>query len=140
MWMRLMFGLAVLAVAVVPAAVAAQMTAPQASGRTVASFYSPSHNLGCEMDDRRAGVPNEVYCQSVKAPHSVRLGLDGRLKICRGDRCLGNAGENTPTLGYGKQITVGRFRCFSLRAGVKCIVIRTGKGFLIDKVGVRRVG
>jgi hypothetical protein len=111
-----------------------------ATGRTTASFYSPSRNLGCEMDDRRSGVPNQVYCQSIKAPHNVRMGLDARLTTCRGVSCLGNAPENTPVLPYGKQVTVGRFRCFSLRSGIKCIVVRSGKGFLIDRVGVRGVG
>jgi hypothetical protein len=132
---RRWLGLGVLAAGLAPAGALATPL-----GRTTASFYSPSHNLGCELDDRRAGVPNEVYCQSLKAPHSVRMGLDGRLKICRGEQCLGNPGEHTPTLAYGRQVTVGRFRCFSLRAGVKCLVIRSGKGFLIDKAGVRRVG
>jgi hypothetical protein len=81
-----------------------------------------------------------VYCQSVKAPHSVTMSVDGRLKLCRGIRCLGNAAVNTPTLAYGKQVTVGRFRCRSLRSGVRCTVIRSGKGFLIDSKTVRRVG
>jgi hypothetical protein len=111
----------------------------------VASFYSPSHNLSCEMGDDPGIRGSYVYCQSWKHPHSVRMGLNGRLKICRGGtitttHCLGNPGENTPTLGYGKQITVGRFRCQSLRSGVRCTVIRSGKGFLINSTGVSRVG
>ena len=82
-----------------------------------------------------------VYCQSFKPPHNVRMSLDGRLKICRGTRCsIANPAANTPTLGYGKQITVGRFRCRSQRSGVRCTVIRSGKGFLIDSKAVRRVG
>ena len=118
-----------------------QQTAPKGSGKlTVAGFYSPSGNLSCEMDDGRAGVPNHVWCQSWKKPHRVTLRPDGRLNTCRGERCLGNPGENTPRLAYGKHITVGRFRCFSLQAGIKCVVISSGRGFLIDKVGVHRVG
>ncbi len=118
-----------------------QQTAPKGSGKlTVAEFYSPSGNLSCEMDDGRAGVPNHVWCQSWKKPHRVTLRPDGRLNTCRGERCLGNPGENTPRLAYGKHITVGRFRCFSLQAGIKCVVISSGRGFLIDKVGVHRVG
>jgi hypothetical protein len=111
----------------------------------VASFYSPSRNLSCEMGDDPGVRGSYVYCQSLKRPHSVRMGLDGRLKICRGGtitttHCLGNAGENTPTLGYGRQITVGRFRCRSQQSGVRCTVIRSGKGFLINSTGVTRVG
>jgi hypothetical protein len=92
-------------------------------------------------DDRRAGNSrNGVACQSVKKPHGVGMNVDGRLRICRGERCLGNIGENTPTLAYGKQITIGRFRCFSLKAGAKCIVISSGRGFLINAAGITKVG
>jgi hypothetical protein len=106
---------------------------------TYAGFLSPSHNLSCELADRDVRG-SYVHCQSVKAPHSVRMGSDGRLKICRGTRCLSNAAENTATLNCGKQMTVGRFRCRSQRSGVRCTVIRSGKGFLIHGKGVRRIG
>ena len=109
--------------------------------RTFASFYSPSRNISCEMDDGRPQVGSFVLCQSVAHAHSVRMGLDGRLKTCRGPtRCLGNPGEHTPVLGYGKQIALSHFRCRSRQAGVTCTVIKTGKGFRIDRAGVRRVG
>jgi hypothetical protein len=106
---------------------------------TYAGFHSPSHNLSCEMADRDARG-SYVYCQSVKAPKNVRMSLDGRLKICRGTKCLGNPAEKTPALAYGRKITIGRFGCLSQRSGVKCTVIRSGKGFLIDSKKVRRVG
>jgi NHL repeat len=106
---------------------------------TFAGFYSPSRNLSCTLADRDPRG-TYVYCQSVKAPTNVRMRLNGRLKICRGTRCLGNPAGNTRTLGYGKKVTVGRFRCHSLRSGVRCTVIRSGKGFLISRSGVRRVG
>jgi hypothetical protein len=122
-------------------------TAPQpttATAATSATFYSPSHNLSCEIDDGRSGIPAQVYCQSMKRPSSVHLGLDGKLDICSGTgaatRCLGNAGENTPTLAYGKQVSVGRFRCGSEHTGVTCTVIRSGKGFLINSAGITPVG
>ncbi len=106
---------------------------------TYAGFYSPSRNLSCEMADRDARG-SYVYCQSVKAPKNVRMSLDGRLKICRGIKCLGNPAENTPALGYGRKITIGRFACSSQKSGVKCTVTRSGKGFLISRTGVRRIG
>jgi hypothetical protein len=122
---------------VTPGATAATTTAK------AASFYSPSHNLSCEIDDGHAALVR-VYCQSLNPPHSVQMGLDGQLKICSGasaaTRCLGNAGEHTPILGYGKQVTVGRFRCRSEQAGVTCTVVRSGKGFLINTAGVTPVG
>jgi sugar lactone lactonase YvrE len=110
------------------------------SATASAKFYSPGHNLSCGMADGPGRAAVRVKCQSRKLPHSVSMGLDGRLKICRGARCLSNPGANTPTLGYGRQIAVGRFRCRSQPSGVRCTVIRSGKGFLIDKKGVRRVG
>ena len=108
-----------------------------------ASFYSPSRNLSCEIDDGYASLVR-AYCQSLNRPHSVHMGLDGKLTICGGTsaatRCLGNIGEHTPILGYGKQVTVGRFRCRSEPAGVTCTVIKSGKGFLINSAGIKRVG
>jgi len=106
---------------------------------TYAGFYSPSRNLSCTMADRDARG-TYVYCQSVKAPTNVRMSLNGRLRICHGTRCLGSPAKNTRTLGYGKKVAVGRFRCHSLQSGVRCTVIRSGKGFLINRAGVKRVG
>ncbi|HEY7622408.1 MAG TPA: hypothetical protein VH834_21740 [Solirubrobacteraceae bacterium] len=119
--------------------------AKPAAARTSATFYSPSRNVSCEMNDGRAQVGSFVYCQSRAHPHSVKMGLDGRLKICRGgtattNRCLGDPGEHTPVLGYGKHITLRHFRCQSGKAGVTCTVIKTGKGFRIDRAGVKRIG
>lgn len=134
-------GVAALVAASAFLALAGSSGAVPRGARTTASFYSPSSNLSCEMDDRRAGVPNGVYCQSVKKPHSVTMGLDGRLRICRNPvLCLGNAGEHTPVLAYGRQVTVGRFRCFSLQSGVKCVVTSSGRGFLINASGITKIG
>jgi hypothetical protein len=120
-------------------------TATRGTSRTSASFYSPSRNISCEMTDGRAGVDSHVYCQSLAHPHSVTMGLAGRLKICRSGtltttHCLGDPGEHTPVLRYGKHITLEHFRCDSKQVGVSCTVIKTGKGFLIDSAGVRRIG
>jgi hypothetical protein len=132
-----------LAVAAASAAPAAAV--PGAAHRTSASFYSPSRNISCEMNDGRPGVGSYVYCQSVARPHSVKMGRDGQLSICREGslmttHCLGDPGEHTPVLAYGRHITLTHFRCASLQTGVTCTVIATGKGFRIDRAGVRRVG
>jgi hypothetical protein len=106
-------------------------------------FVTPSGNIDCQMGDH-GGTAAGIFCQSGKPPRSVGLRLNGRLQICRGARCVGNPGEgDVPpirTLAYGKQSTVGRFRCRSQRIGVTCVVIRTGKGFLLNRSGVTRVG
>ena len=110
-------------------------------------FYSPLPGvIACSMSDDagRSGVG--VYCAALnpggnpRKQHSVKMGLSGRLKICSGPRCpIGNPGEGTPTLRFGKQMTVGRFRCLSLRSGVKCTVISSGRGFLFSSAGVAPV-
>jgi hypothetical protein len=113
--------------------------------RTVATFYSPSRNISCEMNDGRAGVGSYVSCQSWKRPQSVKMGLDGRAKVCHDastttSHCLGNPGEHTPVLGYGRHISLRHFRCSSAQAGVTCTVIKTGKGFRISRTDVKRIG
>jgi hypothetical protein len=109
------------------------------------SFYSPIRGLSCEMDDHAGAVG--VYCQSVGPPsHSVYMTLAGKLTICSGritittSDCLGNPGVGTPTLAYGKQVTVGPFRCRSQQAGVTCMLITSGKGFLITSAHITPVG
>ena len=110
-------------------------------------FYSPSRNIACGMFDDSSY--SYVNCQSRVPPQNVTMHASGRLTICRdptpsnvtNDCNLGDPGEGViPVLAYGKQITVGRFRCQSLPTGVRCTVIRSGKGFLINRDGVSRVG
>ena len=107
---------------------------------TFVIFRSPSRNLICTMGDDAQFVG--VGCQSYKPPHTASLTLAGRVKTCRGIRCIGDPGDGVPvtTLGYGKTKTVGRFRCRSSQAGFTCVVVRTGKGFLINRSGTTRVG
>jgi hypothetical protein len=104
------------------------------------TFYSPSKNISCSLGDESDYVG--VSCTSFRAPQRVKMGAAGRLKICHGRRCLGCgcAPEGVPTLGYGRQITVGRFRCLSLRSGVRCTVVSLKKGFLINRDDVKPVG
>jgi hypothetical protein len=104
------------------------------------AFHSPSGNIECALVDNRTSAGAE--CWSFRPPQKVKLYPRGRITICRGSeaRCkIGNLGE-APMLGYGRQITVGRFRCLSLKPGVKCTVIQSGKGFLINRAGVKRFG
>jgi hypothetical protein len=106
-------------------------------------FYSPSKNIYCGMSDN--STFRGVDCASYKPPQKATMDVAGRVTICRDrgtrNRCnIGNPGEGTPTLGYGRQITVGRFRCLSRQSGVRCTLIRSGTGFLINRAGVRRVG
>ena len=112
----------------------------RAEASRVAVFSTPSRNIVCELSDDSRSVG--AYCQSYEPPHSARLTAGGRVTICRGMRCIGDPGDAVPPtmLGYGKQRTVGRFRCRSEQVGVTCTVSRTGKGFLLNRSGVTRVG
>jgi len=118
-----------------------QATRP-AAGATLHlyQFVSPSHNLFCRLGDE-----DLANCLSKRSPHTVALSKDGKLRICRGARCVCSAPQicsvvPVPTLGYGKQNVYAGFRCLSQRSGVTCTVIRTGKGFLINNKTIRRVG
>lgn len=108
------------------------------------AFDSPSLNINCFMAD--SGGVSKVDCQSRIPPQRVTLDARGRVTICRqrGSENICNLGDRGEgpihPLAYGRQITVGRFRCLSLESGVRCTVIQSGKGFLISRGGVSRVG
>jgi hypothetical protein len=105
-------------------------------------FDSPSHNIHCSMfDGSGKDYSRGVGCNSDTPRRMVNMNTDGRLTI-RGipKAWCGCKEPDFPRLGYGKQLTVGRFRCQSQQAGVTCTLIRSGKGFLISRAGVRRVG
>lgn len=101
-------------------------------------FYSPSHNISCEVDYQRAGIPTGANCQTVTPPRSVKMSSTGTLQPCTGVQCLGNPGIYTPTLPYGTATGVGPFRCASQVTGVTCTVNGT-KGFRISKSGITPV-
>ena len=111
-----------------------------AKGKGFYSPIEPSRNLACDMGD--FGQFPAVRCQTGTPPLSVSMDAGGRLEICRGRRCVSCICDEgrLPILGYGRQVTLGRFRCVSLETGMRCTVMRSGKGFLINRAGVSRVG
>ncbi len=125
-------------------------SAAQGASRTEVEFFAPSPgsgDLSCAIYDGPTGAA-EAFCQVygplAQAKATVRA--NGTLVVCRSrdqktNRCgLGNAGENAKTYGYGRSVTVGRFRCEVLRKGVRCVVRSTGKGFLMSPQSTRPVG
>ncbi len=96
-------------------------------------FLSPSGNISCEVDYHRAGLIR-AYCQTAKPARSVTMGANGRYTTCTGEKCLGNAGDGTPTLAYGKATGVGPFRCESAATGITCVA--NGRGFRISNSGI----
>jgi hypothetical protein len=120
---------------------------------TSMDFDSPrAISTRCAMSDRprvHGSYAVEALCQSGKARpalyQKVRLGGNGVLAVCRthktsGCNLLCGCEEHVPILAYGQHVDVGRFRCESLRTGVRCTIIRTGRGFLINRDRVTRVG
>jgi hypothetical protein len=109
-------------------------------------FFTPGPNrASCEMDVGRPGLPTQVWCvigpPQVQSGKAVGVGLlpNGKLRVCRGVVCLGNAPERTRTLHYGRSVELGPFRCTSRRTGVRCVVTRLGRGFLLGAGGVSRI-
>jgi hypothetical protein len=95
---------------------------------------------GCSLTTLR------VMCETYGAPgRVVTLKPSGAVTICvlpgGANACgQGDFGEGTPHYAVGRQVSVGRFRCKVLQAGVRCTVAATGKGFLISKTTAKRVG
>jgi hypothetical protein len=110
-----------------------------AATKTLAEFYARSpygRGISCAVYDGYAGSA-AAMCESVRPRRQSKATLypSGHLTLCSmhnlsSNRCdLGNAGEGTPTFGYGHRVTVGRFRCIVLRKGVVCRVRSSGEGF-----------
>ena len=103
-------------------------------------FFAPGVTTSCEMDSGMRTIGTAVYCQTAPHYESVILRPNGKLEICRGIKCIGNPPEGVPTLTFGAWLDGGPFRCTSLKTGVKCVVRKTGKGFLISPTSIKRIG
>jgi hypothetical protein len=109
-------------------------------------FFTPGPNgASCEVDVGIRGLPNAASCligpPKLSAAHAISVTLfpSGTVRVCHGLRCIGNAPEHTPTLLYGRSVSLGPFRCTSLRSGVRCLVVKLERGFLLGRHGVRRI-
>ena len=103
------------------------------------SFYSPSRNIGCELQAfRQAPQYSHVFCVTAEPPRCVTLKANGSMRVRRGKVCIGNSQEDKFMLRYGRSVRGGPFRCTSRRDGMRCIVIRTGHGFLISRERLKR--
>ena len=103
-------------------------------------FFAPGTTTSCGMALDVPKFGTAAYCQTYPHAESVVLRPTGKLSICHGIKCIGNPPDQVPTLVYGSWLTLGPFRCDSTHAGVKCVVVKTGKGFLISPTKIKRVG
>jgi hypothetical protein len=100
-------------------------------------FVSPSRNIWCGVGDE-----DVARCTSRDRPHSATLRTNGTVTICRGARCVGGQSRapDYPVLHYGETDEQQPFRCRSEVVGITCTVSPSGKGFFINRDGVRRLG
>ena len=103
-------------------------------------FYSPTRNIFCAMGDSNQfrGANCTIFEPARK---TAELNAAGQVKVvsCHGSSCKDcGCREEAPILPYEHQLTVGRFECVSLKSGMKCTVSKTGKGFLINRSGIKR--
>jgi hypothetical protein len=82
-----------------------------------------------------------AFCIMFHPPQNATLYPDGRVVACYGTRgsaaCLSNPDAGfLPTLAYGRSVVLGPFRCTSLRKGMRCIVVRSRHGFVINRSGI----
>ncbi len=117
----------------------ADTTSP--SGSKPVYLASPSGRIYCGMGS--AGVS----CTSSGPEHRVSLTPSGQLvDVCIHDTPTRGCGANFDegakfvTLAYGRSLTVGPFRCVSSVAGMTCVVAKSGRGFIINRAGVKAVG
>jgi hypothetical protein len=102
-------------------------------------FFAPGVTTSCELDLAMPKLGTSAYCQTYPHAESVVLRANGKLTICHGIKCIGNPPDGVPTLTYGAWLDDGPIRCSSLKAGVKCVVRKTGKGFLISPTSIKRL-
>lgn len=101
---------------------------------------TPGAAVECWMNQ---GKSTETFasCGTKRPLQAATVYPDGHVLACYGTtlrtgQCLMNAPARTPTLAYGRAVVLGPFRCRSLRTGVRCVVIRSGHGFLISRSGI----
>jgi hypothetical protein len=122
------------------------------AGAMVEFFTQGTNGANCEIDVAPyVGPVTQVYCLSgLSRPDGsfrehtaicATLSKSGRLRISHlGPNCsVGNAYLGAPTVRYGQSIPFGPFRCTALRAGTRCIVKKTGLGFLLTNRHGERV-
>jgi hypothetical protein len=100
-------------------------------------FHSPSKNISCELGVSRPLLGTYAFCATLHPPRCVTLKANGQTRAPQ-NCLLGNEPENTFTLRYGRSVRLGPFRCTSRRAGMRCVIVRSGHGFLISRERLKR--
>jgi hypothetical protein len=115
---------------------------PRGSG---ISFYVARLPIICAMLDDDDFVLAHCEWRRLPVLSTVRMSASGRLRTCkvspRNGCNIGDPGEGdiTRTLRAGESVIVGRFRCRAQRRSMRCVVISSGRGFVIGRDGPRAV-
>jgi hypothetical protein len=116
-----------------------RITPPAPRVQTGVVFSPLPVGLSCSMVDDGTDAGSHVYCWvgrgRARDPHA-RLNSDGSFDRVRRQRLP--TGLGGPSLRFGRSVTVGRFRCRSTRAGMRCTV--RNRGFRFDRRGAHRIG
>jgi hypothetical protein len=107
---------------------AVDSTAVASSTSASFSFFSPSGNIGCQMDT------DQVGCGTSTPLRAAFLFPSGHVKT---NLHGGDVAEGARLLAYGQSRRNGPFRCTMAESGVQCVVIRTGRGFVLSRAGLR---
>jgi hypothetical protein len=96
-------------------------------------FYADAAGVSCELSLNRPGAGTYASCQSDRPLRAVTLEKDGRLEVCRGARCVGNAPESSVPLRPRQAVRLGPFSCELRARGIRCSAAPSGHGFLLGR-------
>ena len=114
---------------VIPGTAGSRSTPPATKAVLLTSFP-----FACEMADEGAEV--RVYCWEGSNGNARHVLLDSAGEVSLTTTEPLPTGLGGPGLPYGAWLTIGRFRCEVLRKGIECVLISSGKGFLITRTGI----
>jgi hypothetical protein len=126
--------------------VAGPWTQVSAAPRTVHldNFLSQDRKVWCRIF--KDSTQDEAWCVTMSPQHSGSVRRNGTVRLCKGPgpgTCTQNWDTGAPVLRHGQLSELYGYRCSSATKGITCTVITgagKGKGFLINRATVRRVG
>jgi hypothetical protein len=122
-----LIALGLAAVAVSGGLAARSAAAPEPTRAVILSPLS----FACELVEE--GADTWVYCWEGQPNVKRQVKLEPTGEVSQTATVPLPEGIGGPGVPYGAWITVGQFRCEVMRQGIECVVIATGKGFLITR-------
>src|SRR4051794_6907403 len=111
-------------------AIAGSRSAPPAKRAVILAAFP----FGCEMVDE--GPEARVFCWEGPGGNTRHVLLDSTGQVSLTATEPVPIGIGGPGIPYGGWVTIGRFRCEVLRKGIECVLISSGKGFLITRTRI----